>query len=230
MTEEKQIPHYDFAEKYTAEHAKGYFEKHNSGFFRKISNWREQAMARKALAIAGHPSSVLDLPCGTGRFWELLAEKKDRVIHVADNSQNMIDVGLAMRPPAIRQRISDARCCSAFETGLPDNYVECVFCFRLMHHISKREDRINMLKEFSRISSGSVIVSLWIDGNYRAYRHELHRQRKAKNQETLQNNRHVIRRKDIEADFTAAGLSITGHVDFLKYWEKWRAYVLSVNK
>jgi cyclopropane fatty-acyl-phospholipid synthase-like methyltransferase len=29
---------------------------------------------------------VLDLPCGAGRFWPLLAEKPNRVIIGADNS------------------------------------------------------------------------------------------------------------------------------------------------
>lgn len=187
-------------------------------------------MARKALKMAGRPRSVLDLPCGTGRFWELLAEEKGRVIHVADNSQNMIDVGLAMRPPEVVGRIGDKVCCSAFETEFPDNYVESVFCFRLLHHIDKSADRVRMLKEFSRISSGTVIVSLWVDGNYRAFRHQRHRARKMQESANLQHNRFVIRRQDIEADFAAAGLSVVGHVDFLKFWEKWRVYVLSVRK
>ncbi len=228
MAKDIPLPHYSFSEKYDAEHARRYFDKHNTGVFRVLSNWREHAMARKALAMAGEPLSVLDLPCGTGRFWGLLAEKPGRTIHVADNSQEMIDVGLGMRPPEIRKRIVDAKCCSAFDTGFPNNYVDCVFCFRLMHHIEKSEDRISMLKEFARISSRSIIVSLWVDGNYRAYRHEAHRARKARNRETLQANRFVIRRQDIEADFSKAGLSVVGHVDFLKYWEKWRTYVLSV--
>ena len=47
-----------------SEHARRYFEKHNSGFWRRLSNWREIDMARKALVIAGRPRSVLDLPCG----------------------------------------------------------------------------------------------------------------------------------------------------------------------
>lgn len=230
MSDTMPHPHYAFAEKYDATHARAYFEKHHAGLARRLSNWREQGMARQALEMAGQPRSVLDLPCGTGRFWELLAEEKERVIHLADNSQDMIDVGLSLRPPEVTRRIGDARCCSAFDTGLPDDYVECVFCFRLLHHIGKSADRVRMLREFARLSSGTVIVSLWVDGNYRARREQQRLVRKEREAGVREHNRYVIRRQDIEADFAAAGLDVVGHVDFLKYWEKWRAYVLAVRK
>lgn len=224
-------PHYEFSEKYDPNHAKRYFEKHNTGFWRRLSTWREVGMARKALVMAGRPKSVLDLPCGTGRFWEMLAEEKGRKIYVADNSQAMIDTGMEFRPKAVTERIEKTFQCSAFDTGLPDNFVECVFSIRLMHHIEHSGDRVQMLKEFRRISSDTVIVSLWVDGNYRAHTHaknELKKERvRGKN---FARDRFVFKREDIERDFREAGLEIVGHVDFLKYWEKWRAYVLRVKK
>ena len=64
-----------FSEKYSSDHAEQYFRKHQAGFWRRLSNWRETAIARKSLKIAGDPASVLDLPSGTGRFWSMLAEK-----------------------------------------------------------------------------------------------------------------------------------------------------------
>ena len=164
------MPHYKFAEKYDQTHAREYFDKHNSGLWRRLSTWRELGMARKALVLAGRPRSVLDLPCGTGRFWSMLAEEKIRKIYVADNSQSMVDTGLALRPREVVSRIEKSFQCSAFDTELPENFVECVFCIRLLHHIARSEDRIRMLREFARVSSGSVIVSLWVDGNYKAYR------------------------------------------------------------
>ena len=123
MTTEDTRPHYEFSEKYDSEHARRYFEKHNSGFWRRLSNWREIDMARKALVIAGRPRSVLDLPCGTGRFWPLLAEEPERRIYAADNSRDMLDVGMDLRPPAVTARIEKAFQCSAFASGLPDNFV-----------------------------------------------------------------------------------------------------------
>lgn len=230
---EKQIttPHYEFSEKYDPEHARKYFEKHNSGFWRQLSTWREVGMARQALVLAGRPRTVLDLPCGTGRLWPMLSEEKGREIYVADYSQSMIDTGLKLRPPEVTRRISNAFQCSAFDTGLPDDFVECVFSIRLMHHIDKSEDRVRMLREFSRISSRTIVVSLWVDGNFRAYRHRINERRKSRKRgEDRAVDRFLFSRDEIERDFELAGLSVIGHVDFIKYWDKWRTYVLSVNK
>jgi SAM-dependent methyltransferase len=231
MTTPVTPPHYEFSEKYDPDHARKYFEKHGTGFWRRLSTWREVGMARKALEIAGNPKSVFDLPCGTGRFWPMLAEQKDRKIYVGDNSQSMVDAGLQMRPRDVVARIGKSFQCSAFATGLPDNFVECVLSIRLMHHIEKSADRVLMLKEFRRISSDTIIVSLWVDGNFKAWRHEINEARKEKTRgKDFPRDRFVFRQREIEADFAAAGLEIVGHTDFVKYWEKWRAYVLRVNK
>ncbi len=226
MTTEDSRPHYEFSEKYDSEHAREYFEKHNTGFFRRLSTWREVGMARKALVMAGRPQSVLDLPCGTGRFWEMLAEEPGRKIYAADNSQNMLDVGMDLRPKAVTARIEKAFQCSAFGTGLPDDFVDCVFCIRLLHHIQKSEDRVMMLKEFARISADTVIVSLWVDGNFRAWRHRRKHEKSGKQPR----DRFLATQAQIESDFAAAGLEIVGHIDFIKYWDKWRSYVLRVKK
>lgn len=109
--------------------------------------------------------------------------------------------------------------------------VECVFSIRLMHHIEKSADRILMLKEFARISSDTVIVSLWVDGNFKAYRHQLNEQKKERVRGVdFPRDRFVFARSEIESDFAAAGLEMVGHVDFIKHWDKWRAYVLRVRK
>lgn len=221
-------PHYEFSEKYDPEHARKYFHKHNTGFWRQLSTWREVGMARKALVLAGRPRSVLDLPCGTGRFWAMLAEDKNRKIYVADNSRAMIDVGLELRPREVTSRVEKSYCVSAFDTGLPDNFVECVFSIRFLHHIQKSQDRIQILKEFARISSGTVIVSLWVDGNFRAWR--LRRKYERRGSAGAPRDRILLRQSEIEKDFAAAGLEMIGHTDFIKYWDKWRTYVLRVKK
>jgi len=231
MPSTQDTPKYTFSEKYGPEHAKLYFHKHNSGFWRRLSTWREIGMARSALALAGNPTSVLDLPCGTGRFWSMLAEEPGRRIFVADNSQNMIDAGLELRPREVVARIEKSFCLSSFDTGLPDNFVECVFSIRLLHHIEKSADRVLMLQEFARISSGTVIVSLWVDGNFRAWRHEINEARKERTRgKERPRDRFVFKRSEIERDFAAAGLEMIGHTDFIRYWDKWRAYVLRVKK
>ena len=73
-----------FSEKYDQKHAAEYLEKHQDGLARRLSHKRDEQLARKALALAGEPGLVLDLPCGAGRFWPLLAEKTNREIIGAD--------------------------------------------------------------------------------------------------------------------------------------------------
>lgn len=221
-------PHYKFSDKYDPAHAKQYFDKHQSGLGNRFVTWREVGMARQALVMAGRPKTVLDLPCGTGRFWELLAEEPGRVIYAADNSRDMINTGLQYRPPAVTERIADTYQCSAFSTGLPDRFVECVFSIRLMHHIEQSADRIAMLKEFARISSGKIILTLWVDGNLGAWQRARLERKRAAGKTRGTRNRFVIPRRQIEQEFAAAGLQVVGHIDFLKYIDKKRIYVLQV--
>ena len=62
-----------FSEKYNQQHAAEYLIKHQDGLARRLSHMRDEQLARRALALAGEPAVVLDLPCGAGRFWPLLA-------------------------------------------------------------------------------------------------------------------------------------------------------------
>ncbi len=62
-----------FSEKYDQQHAREYLLKHQEGLARRLSHARDEQLARRALTLAGEPGLVLDLPCGAGRFWPLLA-------------------------------------------------------------------------------------------------------------------------------------------------------------
>jgi len=213
---------YAFAEKYSAEHAMDYFNKHNVGIARKLSNYLELQAAKKALAIADYPQTVLDLPSGTGRFWQTLLTSAESVI-AADNSINMINAGLSLRAPSITDKITTLHC-SAFSITLPDNAVDSSFCIRLLHHIRDSADRISILKELARVSKETVVISLWVDGNYKAYRRHLRDVKGLKPHKDK--NRYVIPRTTIEADIQAAGLSVRDTVDHIKYYSMWRFYVL----
>jgi len=88
----------EFSQKYDKSHSEQYLKKHQDGFARKLSHWRDNQLARKALQQAGYPKIVLDLPSGAGRFWPLLAEDTDREIFAADNSADMLAVARAAQP------------------------------------------------------------------------------------------------------------------------------------
>lgn len=223
MTENNdKVPELEFSEKYTDEHAREYYRKHTAGFWRKLSNWREISIARKALRLAGNPQSVLDLPSGTGRFWKMLAEEPQRKLYAADYNQSMLNVALQERPKQVAQRFETFQA-SAFEIPEADEFVDSIFCMRLLHHIGERGDRMKMLREFHRVVRHSVVISLWVDGNYKANkRTRLEQRRRHKKYQ----NRFVQPREAIEAEMQEAGFEITGHVDFLKYYSMWRIYML----
>jgi ubiquinone/menaquinone biosynthesis C-methylase UbiE len=219
-----ETPELAFSEKYDEAHARYYFEKHEQEFWRRLSNWRDHQVCAKALKIAGNPKSILDMPCGTGRFWNLLAKDPECKLWASDNSQDMINAGLKYRPPEIASRFETFQG-SAFDLPVEDNFVESVFCMRLMHHIGEHEDRMKLLAELARVASDSVIISLWVDGNLTAWKRK---RREAKRGKKHYQNRFVIPQAVIEEEFKANGLAIEAKLDFIPYYAMWRTYVLKV--
>jgi len=212
----------EFSKKYNQQHAERYYHKHNSGFWRSLSTWRERQLARKALKLAGNPKTVLDVPCGTGRFWGVLAEQSDRVIHACDNSQDMIDSALKFREPEIVERVQVFQG-SAFDLSMDDEAVESVFCIRLIHHMGDKEDRLKLLQELRRVASSTIIISLWVDGNYQAWRR---RKKEDKREAKSYQNRFVISASTIEDEFKINGLKVEHSIDFMPHYSMWRTYVL----
>ena len=218
-----------FSEKYDQEHAQHYLEKHQDGLARKLSHYRDQQLARRALALAGEPNLVLDLPCGAGRFWPMLAEQPNRIILAADNSADMLNVARASQPAPITEHVRTFQT-SAFAIDLPDNSVDSIFCMRLLHHIEEPEHRLALLREFHRTTRDSVIISLWVDGNYKAWRRKsLEKQRLQEDPCYKSRNRFVISQNTVEQEFIQAGFSIQNHLDFLPGYSMWRVYVLRKN-
>ncbi|MBN6791027.1 class I SAM-dependent methyltransferase [Pseudomonas fulva] len=216
----------EFSRKYDKAHAQQYFLKHQAGLARRLSHKRDEQLARRALMLAGEPGLVLDLPCGAGRFWPLLAEKANRVIIGADNSADMIETACAAQPPEIVARVRPLQT-SAFAIELPDNAVDSIFCMRLFHHIGEAAHRKAILNEFHRVSRDSVIVSLWVDGNFKAWRRrKLEQRRGAEQGPGSYQNRFVLPTETVEAEFAAAGFRIQERLDFLPFYAMWRVYVL----
>lgn len=212
----------DFSEKYDEPHAQQYLHKHRDGLSRRLSHQRDEQLARRALALAGDPGLVLDLPCGAGRFWPLLAEKPNRVIIGADNSEAMLMTALKAQPTDVVKRVRPLHT-SAFDIALPDNAVDSIFCMRLLHHIGEAAHRLAILREFQRVSRDSVIVSLWVDGNFKAWKRK--RLERSRGQKDYQ-NRFVLPAATVEEEFRQTGFRIQERLDFLPLYAMWRVYVL----
>lgn len=214
-----------FSEKYDRQHALNYFRKHQDGLARRLSNWRDLQIARKALRLAGQPELVLDLPCGAGRFWPVLAEHPTRVVIGADNSADMLAVARDMQPAELVDRVQTMQT-SAFAIDLPDASVDSVFCMRLMHHIGESEHRQQMLREMHRVSRDTLILSMWVDGNLKAWRRRKLEERRARHGEEAYQNRFVIPADVVEAEFRQSGWNIISRLDFLPRYAMWRTYLL----
>ena len=106
------------------------------------------------------------VPDVSGRCWR---EKANRVIIGADNSESMIKTAMQSQPADVVKRVQPLHT-SAFDIALPDNAVDSIFCMRLLHHIGEAEHRMAILREFERVTRDSVIVSLWVDGNFKAWK------------------------------------------------------------
>jgi ubiquinone/menaquinone biosynthesis C-methylase UbiE len=215
-----------FSGKYDSKHAQHYLDKHQATLSSRLSHWRDVSISRKALQIAGEPGLVLDLPCGAGRFWPLLASKPGRAIIGADNSADMIDVAMHSQPADVVSRVTPLQT-SAFAIDLPDNAVDSIFCIRLLHHVGDPVHRATLLREFHRVTRDTVIVSLWVDGNFKAWRRQrLEKRRSSRRKSAGYQNRFVIPAGTIEAEFAAAGFDVIGSLDFLPFYAMWRTYVL----
>lgn len=221
-----KVTELEFSNKYDLEHARQYATKHGDGVFRKLSNWREQFIAKKALQVAGNPQSVLDLPCGAGRFWGTLAEQPARTIYAADYSNDMIKVAKYIRPSKIVSRVQCFNT-SAFDIKMDAESVQNIFCMRLLHHIGDAANRAKILQEFHRVTSDTVCISLWVDGNRQADRRlQLENKRKLNDATSKYQNRFVIPKAIIEQEFEQSGFDKIAHYDLMKNFSMWRIYVL----
>jgi SAM-dependent methyltransferase len=104
-----------------------------------------------------------------GPFLAVAGAKPSREIIGADNSASMLEVASKAQPADVVKRVRRLQT-SAFEIDLPDNAVDSIFCMRLLHHIGDASHRMALLREFHRVSRDSVIISLWVDGNFKAWK------------------------------------------------------------
>lgn len=215
----------EFAYKYNHEHALSYYYKHRKNWSHRLSNWREQNMARKALNYIDESKSILDLPCGAGRFWPLLAETKECHIIGADSSIDMLKVAIEHCPEKMRSQFELLHT-SAYNINLADNVVDTIFCMRLLHHIGDEEKRRKILNELYRVTRKNVLLSLWVDGNYKARRRHNHDQAHNDKKPKHLKNRFLFKRKEIEQEFYRTGFSVATYYDLLPGYSMWRLYVL----
>jgi ubiquinone/menaquinone biosynthesis C-methylase UbiE len=130
--------------------------KRESDLLRALSNFWDRLIARRALFLADEPTTVLDSPCGDGRFWPLLAEKRDRKIIATDKSATMLVSAWNANPSKVVERVRLHA--SSFAIGLADESVECIFSMHPFQGVDDASARLDLLREFHRITRDCFII------------------------------------------------------------------------
>lgn len=200
----------EFAERYDREHAQVCGDARPEGALRRLMLWREKRLVRRALKVAGEPGLVLDVACGAGRFWPVLIEHGNRVILAADPSQKMLDHAKTHHPAPVLARIQMFKS-SVFSIELSENAVDSIFCMQLFHHVNDSEHRLAILREFHRVSRDTLILSVHV-GRPAGLCGE--------------NQRVVVSKNEIEAQFVQAGFSILKQYDVVPSCSLGRIYIV----
>lgn len=179
---------------------------------RRRRNARKWAAIRKALALTSSVKTIVDLPCGTGRFTADLARAGYQVIG-SDISMEM------MRQAASRlshENIAGYVRADAEQLPFAAKSVDCVMSIRFLFHVDP-ETRRRMLREFGRVSRR------WIIADYR-HRYSLRygAGRIARALGLTKRPYERVSKKGMKAEFEDAGLRVL-KIIHVRRWlsDKW---------
>ena len=148
--------------------ARAYAAKYDRRWSRRLSSRREMNLVRWAMRKTGlsaqraergiRAGAVLDVPCAAGRLIPVLLEFADRVTAI-DRSPTMVAVATAAsatEAAAGRVLVGEG---DASALRFDDRAFEVVVCWRLLHHLTDRADRIRVLRELARTCRRGVVVT-----------------------------------------------------------------------
>lgn len=138
---------------------------------RQRRNARKWKMIERALTYAGTIRTVLDLPCGTGRFTGHLARAGYEVIG-SDIAMEMMQV--AANQLAGAPRLRGYVRADAERLPLADGAIDCVMSIRFLLHIDPAT-RVAIIREMARVSTRWLILDYRHKHSYRYMRLRLRR-------------------------------------------------------
>lgn len=138
-----------------------YERKRYRGIDQRLVHGREGRLLRKILRKIGEGSLfVLDVPCGYGRFSDLLLDK-DFTLVSSDLSFHMVkracEKGEQPHSRFLSGVVADAKQGLPFKKGA----FSLLLSMRFFHHVHEKEERKFILKEFCRAASDWVILSYY---------------------------------------------------------------------
>jgi len=121
-------------------------------------NWCEQRIVARLLTHCRLANcTVLDVPCGYGRFAPLYARLGITAIG-ADVSHPMVHLAAANHAQHNRW---GWLCANILELPFAESAFDSVLCIRLLHHRYSDADRQRILCELARVSRRCVIISFY---------------------------------------------------------------------
>ena len=178
---------------------------------RNVRKW--QAITR-ALARTTGVRSVLDLPCGTGRFTGHLADVGYEVV-AADVSMEMMEE--AHKRIGVRARLHGFVRADAERLPLCDSSVDCVMSIRFLHHIDS-PTRVSIVREMARVSRRWLVLDF---RHKHSYRYLSLRLRKALGIR-LRRQMPQVSRRELDAELRAAGVRAAAIVPVARFFsDKW---------
>ncbi len=168
----------------TIKQAKNYEKKFISGSEKKRLNKFERAFARNIFELVGSDSHIVDIPCGSGRFFEIFSKAKK--LTMVDYSINMLKVCEERFKSPENVRLIEA---DILSLPLPDNSADLCFCMRLFHHMKNERVRLDALKELARVSNRYVALSFYNKNCWKFHRKKLFRKNIRSNHITF---RHLL--------------------------------------
>lgn len=152
---------------FTIETARGYEKnRFNKGKMLKYDTL-EKAFAQRLFEMVGSEAHIVDIPCGSGRFFDFFSKAKKLVL--ADYSISMLEVCEEKFGSPDNVRFVQADISSI---PLEDGWADLCFCMRLFHHMDNDQIRLIALKELSRVSRKFVALSFY-NPNLRFYRKKM---------------------------------------------------------
>lgn len=142
----------------TQHHARDYQRNRYRSIDQAWVNWCEQRLIARLLTrcrLAG--GSLLDVPCGYGRFFPIFARLGMTATGV-DVSQEMVQLAQQHEPLSSSAHVL---CGTIFDLPFADNSFDAVLCIRLLHHHYSDADRHRIFCELTRVSCRVVLVSFY---------------------------------------------------------------------
>ena len=115
----------------------------------------ERSLVERIVRDLGVRGEVLDVPCGSGRFFAALAAAGARVVG-ADIAAPMVELARGAAGTPVPCLLADAR-----HLPFGDGGFDLVFAMRLLHRVPSAAERVAVLVELARVSRGWVLFSFY---------------------------------------------------------------------